>query len=161
MKIRKVRISDSKDITNIYEYYIQHSTATFEETPVAESEMEIRIGHICKNYPYWVVEDDNIVIGYAYINSWKPRSAYKWSAEVSIYLSPNHLGKGIGKVLFEKLLEETKKTDIKTLLAGISLPNQSSIGLHEKYGFKKVAHFKNIGYKFKQWIDVGYWQLEL
>ena len=104
--------------------------------------------------------EDNQIIGYAYASKWKERSAYRFSAETSVYLDINQIGKGIGSKLYEYLLNEIKKLEIHSVIGGISLPNKPSQLLHEKFGYKKVAHYKEIGFKFNQWIDVGYWQLK-
>jgi len=162
MKIRPVSPADGAAICGIYNYYIENSTVTFEETAVQISEMEERIRKISPRFPYLVMEDESGKInGYAYVNTWKERSSYKFSAELSIYVRDGFHGRGMGRKLMESLLEEVRKTDIHTLIAGISLPNDKSIALHEKFGFKKTAHFNEIGRKFNKWLDVGYWELIL
>ena len=162
MRIRPVSPADGAAICAIYNYYIENSIVTFEETTLQTIEMEERIRMICAKFPYLVMDDEACqIIGYAYINTWKERSAYKFAAEISIYLRNNFLGRGVGSRLMEGLLDEVRKTDIHSLIAGITLPNDSSIALHEKFGFRKIAHFSEIGYKFDKWIDVGYWELVL
>lgn len=155
--IRKATIKDAKAITNIYNYYVKNDIATFAEEliPVKETEENIESAII------WLVYiEDNQIIGYAYASKWKERSAYRFSAETSVYLDINQIGKGIGSKLYEYLLNEIKKLEIHSVIGGISLPNKPSQLLHEKFGYKKVAHYKEIGFKFNQWIDVGYWQLK-
>ena len=158
--IRPVNPDDAAAICAIYNYYIENTTVTFEETPLWPDVMEERIRKISAKYPYLVWEADEIN-GYAYINTWKDRSAYRFSAEVSIYLRNGFQGRGMGHKLMERLLEEVRKTDIHCLVAGIALPNERSVALHEKFGFRKIAHFEEIGCKFNKWLDVGYWELIL
>ena len=162
--IRQVNPADGAAICGIYNYYIENTTFTFEETIVQISEMEERIRKICAKYPYIVMEEESghgEVNGFAYINTWKERSAYRFSAEVSIYIRDGFQGKGIGRKLMERLIEETRIAGIHSLVAGITLPNERSVALHEKIGFSKIAQFKEIGYKFNKWLDVGYWELLL
>ncbi len=121
--------------------------------------MQSRIKMIIKNYPYLVCEENDDIIGYAYAAQYKPRSAYKHSVEVSVYVKSNLKRKGIGKILYERLFDELSKTDIHAIIAGIALPNQASTKLHENFGFKKIAHFREVGWKFNKWIDVAYWKL--
>ena len=91
---------------------------------------------------------------------WKARSAYRFSVESTVYIDQNSIGNGIGSLLYKELLSNLKNSRIHSVIGGIALPNPSSIALHEKYGFKKVAQFKEVGIKFDKWIDVGYWQLQ-
>lgn len=161
MIIRQVETNDAKAITAIYNFYIKNSTITFEEESVSVDEMAARIESISSLYPYFVGEDNGIVVGYAYATQWKARSAYRFSAEVTIYLHHELKGKGIGSALFRALIDEMRKTDLHVLVGGIAQPNEASVALHEKFGFKKIAQFEEIGFKFGKWIDVGYWELKL
>jgi phosphinothricin acetyltransferase len=161
MNIRTAKTSDAKSIATIYNYYIKNTVITFEEELVGETEMASRIEKISTTYPYLVLEDKNQIIGYAYATQWRVRSAYRYSAKLTIYLQHDLTRKGLGSKLFSSLLEEIRKTDVHILLGGITLPNESSVVLHEKFGFKKSAHLKEIGFKFNQWLDVGYWELRV
>jgi L-amino acid N-acyltransferase YncA len=161
MIIRKVKQIDAEDITAIYNYYIENTIITFEEEPITVEEMASRIESISSHYPYLVCEENGKVIGYAYATQWKARSAYRFSAEDTIYLDHRETGKGVGSKLFSAFLDELKKTNLHSVVGGIALPNDASFSLHEKYGFKKVAQFEEIGFKFGKWIDVGYWELRL
>jgi len=138
---------------------VQNTSISFEEAPVSQEEMQERIAKVSPAYPFIVYIKDDDVLGYAYANQWKERSAYRLTAEVTVYVDKGHLGKGIGYVLLEELLGRVKNSRIHALIAVIALPNEKSIRLHEKLGFKKAAHFFEVGYKQKQWIDVGYWEL--
>jgi phosphinothricin acetyltransferase len=164
--IRPVNTADAAAICSIYNYYIENSTVTFEEKPLSEAEMEERILDISSNYPYLVLEEKGgafpgEINGYAYVNRWRERSAYRFAAELSVYVRNGFQGQGMGRKLMERLLEEVRETDIHSLVAGIVLPNDRSVALHEQFGFKKVAQFWKIGYKFDKWLDVGYWELFL
>jgi len=157
--IRTVEIKDIQEVCSIYNYYIVNSTITFEEEPISVDEMKKRIFDVTPSYPWLIYEDQGIVLGYAYASRWKARAAYKHSVELSIYMSKDNVGKGFGKKLYEALLAELGKIDVHAVIGGMSLPNEQSKMLHESLGFKKIAEFKEIGYKFNKWIDVGYWEL--
>ena len=159
--IRPVRETDAPAVSGIYQHYIEDTAITFEETPVESAEMAARIRAISAAYPYLVWEGPEGVEGYAYANKWKERASYRFSVELSIYLRKGSEGKGIGTALMEKLLGELQKTSIHAVVSWITLPNDRSVALHEKFGFEKIAHFKEIGWKFGQWQDVGCWALVL
>ena len=159
--IRHVRTEDVQQICEIYNHFILHTFITFEEEEVREEEMKKRIEQVTTNYPWLVYEEDQKLIGYAYATQWRTRSAYRYATETTIYLNPKYKGRGLGYKLYEALVNTLKKSSVHTLIGGIALPNNASIALHEKLGFKKVAHFTEVGYKLNQWIDVGYWELIL
>ena len=161
MKVRPVRIDDVDQITSIYNYFIANSHATFEIEPLNTAEMMRRLSECLDDtYPFVVYEGERSeLIGYAYGHQFKSRAAYRHSTEVSIYVRPDCQGQNIGTSLYEVLLSTIKQMNFHTVIAGISLPNDASIRLHEKFGFEKVAHFHEVGSKFDRWIDVGYWQL--
>lgn len=159
--IRHVELSDANDICNIYNEYVANSKITFEEEVLSVEKIIFRIKNVTQNYPWLVYEKDDEVLGYTYAVKWKERSAYRHTVETGIYIDSNHVGKGIGTRLKGELLEELRDRSIHCVISGIALPNPASIALCEKLGFKKVAHFREVGLKFNDWIDVGYWQLLL
>jgi phosphinothricin acetyltransferase len=159
--IRPATLDDARSICGIYNHYVKTTVVTFEEIPVSINEMRGRIKTVLENYPWIVWEEEGEILGYAYVNKWKERSSYRYSAEDSIYIKNEAQGRGIGKKLFAALLGEARRTGIHVLVAGITVPNDRSVGLHEKFGFKKVAEFGEIGYKMDRWLNVGYWQLIL
>lgn len=159
MITRKVEPEDAPQIAEIYNYYIKNTHHTFETEAINKSEMHNRINEITEKYPYFVGEENGEIIGYAYAAPYKSRCAYRSSAEVSVYVKNNIQQKGIGTRLYEKLLAELLQSNVHAVIAGIALPNEASVRLHEKFGFEKVAHFREIGWKFGRWIDVGYWEL--
>jgi L-amino acid N-acyltransferase YncA len=159
--IRQVKESDADVMCCIYNKYIAGTRITFEETPLQADEMVSRIKNITRNYPWLVYEENGKVIGYTYASKWKERSAYRYSVETGIYIDSDYVGKGIGTILKGELLKALREKSIHSVICGIALPNQASIALCEKYGFKKIAHFKEVGYKLGEWVDVGYWELLL
>ena len=157
--LRPVSQHDAKAIATIYNYYVRHSIATLDELPMSEHESAQVINEQPANLPWIVYQQSNQVLGYAYARQWNLRSGYKLTLETTVYVKHNHLGMGIGKALYKDLILKLKQSGVKVIIAGISLPNKHSVTFHELFGFKKVAHFKQVGYKFEQWIDVGYWEL--
>ena len=139
------------------------TTISFEEKPVSADEILQRMREVQDAIlPYLVLVDaDSAVVGYAYASKWKGRCAYRFSVETSIYLAKSAVGQGLGAQLYRALLDQLKAVHVHLAIAGIALPNPASIALHEKLGFEKAAHFKEVGFKFEKWVDVGYWQLTL
>lgn len=152
---------DAPAICAIYNPYVAQATVTFEEVAVSTRQMKRRIVEVTRRFPWIVCEHNGAVLGYAYATVWKPRSAYRHSVETTIYLDRNLTGRGIGTELYRTLLARLSEYDVHCIVGGIALPNAASVALHEKLGFVKVAQFHQIGLKFGQWIDVGYWQLTL
>jgi L-amino acid N-acyltransferase YncA len=160
--LRDVRQNDAEAIAAIYNHYIQTSIATFEEGPVTREDISQRMDGVrSASLPWLVAERAGRVIGYAYATPWKSRSAYRFSAEASMYIAPGHVGCGTGSALYAELIAAVRERGIHVLIGGISLPNEASVAINEKFGFRKVAHFSEVGFKFGKWIDVGYWQLAL
>ncbi len=156
--LRPVTPADAEEICSIYNYYIENSTISFEEIPVTSGEMSQQILAGSKNFPWLVIEKEGVIHGYTYASKWRVRSAYRHSVEASVYLSPHSVGKSFGSILYECLLNQLVELGVHVVISGIALPNQASVRLHEKMGFRKVAHFEQVGFKKDQWIDVGYWQ---
>ncbi|MDR3219583.1 MAG: GNAT family N-acetyltransferase [Dysgonamonadaceae bacterium] len=160
--IRNVSLSDAPRIAEIYNYYINNTIITFEETEIDAGEIERRIQHVReKHFPYIVYEEDGRLLAYAYIDNWRSRSAYDISLETSIYLDIHATGKGIGPVLYRELITKSKEINIHSLIGVISLPNEASRKLHERLGFRLVGNFRESGLKFNRLIDVEFWQLIL
>lgn len=156
--IRAVLLADASAICAIYNHYVTTGDATFEEVPVSVDEMTRRIEATTAAWPWLVAEREGAIAGYAYANQWKPRSGYRHSVESTVYLDPACGGQGLGSSLYAQLLEHLQQLGVHCAIAGIALPNAASIALHEKFGFRKVAHFRENGIKFGRWIDVAYWQ---
>ena len=156
--IRNAQPEDAQAICDIYNYYVLDTIVTFEEDSVLADDMADRIKKVSEKYTWLVYEQEGEIIGYAYAGEWKSRCSYRFSVESSVYLKNGFSNQGIGSKLYEALLKDLEKTDIHAVIGGISLPNEASIALHEKFGFEKIAQFKEVGYKFEKWIDVGYWE---
>jgi len=159
MEIRSAKLTDAEQIAEIYNYYILNTHHTFEIEPLSAEEMKRRVGEVSGEYPYLVAETDGEIQGYIYAAQFRLREAYKHSFEVSIYVRNQAKQKGIGSELYKRLLKELKETDIHTIIAGISLPNEASVKFHQKLGFEKVGHFREVGYKLGRWVDVGFWEM--
>ena len=161
MIVRKAGLCDAAPIAGIYYFYVENSIATFEVAAIDAVETARRMREVfALGYPYFVAVNDGEVVGYAYAGIYKSRAAYLHSVEVSGYLKNGALGAGTGSRLYGKLFAEVAAMpNIHAVIAGISLPNDASVRLHEKFGMEKVAHFGEVGFKFGQWIDVGYWEL--
>jgi L-amino acid N-acyltransferase YncA len=159
--LRAVRPDDASAIAAIYNRYIAASPATFEETPTTTDEMLRRILDITSYLPWLVCEEQGALRGYAYAAKWKDRSAYRFTVEASVYLDPAWTGKRVGSALLGALLEELRTRGLHSVIGGISLPNAASVALVERFGFRQVSLFKDAGYKFGKWVDVGHWQLML
>lgn len=157
LTIRASHEDDIPTITSIYSYYVLNSTCTFEIVPPTADEMINRRNEILKkNMPYLVAEIENsIVVGYAYCDWFKPRAAYRFSVELTIYLEKNMHGKGFGRQLLNRLIHEAELIGIRKMIAtiGDSL-NEKSINLHHTVGFSHVGTIKSCGWKFNRWIDI-------
>lgn len=159
--IRIVTIDDASAITSIYNEYIKNSTATFEIKTISTEEMQQRITEISSEFPYLVDERDGKIAGYCYAHKWKERAAYRHTIETSIYLSKQYQGKGIGTELMNALIKSCRVQGYHTAIACITAENKESCAFHERLGFKKVSHFKEVGMKFGQWLDIVDYELIL
>ncbi len=159
--IRSASAADASALCAIYNHYVKTSTITFEDVPVCADEMARRIKDVLGHLPWLVYEEDGEILGYAYATKWRARNAYKFTVECSVYVSHKHGRSGIGSKLYRALFPQLRERGIHAVIAGIALPNEASVAIHELCGFKKIAHFSEVGRKFDQWIDVGSWQLML
>jgi phosphinothricin acetyltransferase len=161
MPIRDVRATDAPRIAAIYNHYVRETIVTFEEAPVTDAEMARRIAETTAGYPWLVWEDAGTVAAYACASSWKRRSAYRFAAESTIYTAPEATRRGIGSQLYLALIARMRAQGLHCAIGGISLPNPASVALHEKLGFVPIGRFREVGFKFGRWVDVGYWELTL
>ena len=160
MNIRPASPNDAEPVSDIYNYYIATSHATFELEPIDAAEMQRRIADtIEQGHPFLVAADIDKIAGYAYGRPFRPRPGYRRAVEVAVYVHPDRHGQGVGKRLYERLLDQLFANGAHTLIATIALPNDASVRMHENFGFVKSGHFREVGRKFDRWIDVGYWQL--
>ena len=154
--IRSSQDQDLAAITAIYAHHVLHGTGTFEVDPPGPEDMLTRRADVLsKGLPYLVAVDGEQVLGFAYCNWFKPRPAYRFSAEDSIYISPEAQGKGLGRALLAELSAQAEKAGVRKLIAVIGdSANTGSIGLHLSVGFHHVGTLKSCGWKFNQWLDV-------
>ena len=161
MEIRLAKPSDARSLLDIYAPYVENTAITFEyEVPTIE-DFAIRIEKTLEKYPYLVAEEDGVVLGYAYASTYYARAAYDWAVELSVYVSQDARGKGVGSKLYDALEDLLDQMGYVHFLACISLPNEASLALHRKRGYQQVAHFPKIGYKFNRWHDIVWLQKSL
>lgn len=161
--IRPATPTDAAQITDIYNYYLIHTTSTLEIEPVSYDEIASRIDKVInrEKLPYYVFEESGEILGYAYATTWRTRVGYRYSVESSVYVKSNAFQKNIGRQLYEKVIDDLRKSGFKNVIGVLTLPNPTSVAFHEKLGFVKAGHFPKVGYKFDKWHDVGFWQLSL
>jgi L-amino acid N-acyltransferase YncA len=154
--IRPSRPEDISSITAIYAHHVLHGTGTFEVTPPTIDDMRARREDVLsKGLPYLVAVDGDKVLGFAYCNWFKPRPAYRFSAEDSIYLAPEANGHGLGRLLLTELMAQAEKAGVRKLIAVIGdSANAASIGVHRSAGFAHVGTLTSCGWKFDRWLDV-------
>jgi L-amino acid N-acyltransferase YncA len=129
--------------------------------PPSEAEIARRIAAVSKRYPWLVAEVAGEVIGYAYACAHRERAAYRWAADVAVYVGEGRRGQGVGRGLYGQLIPLLSQQGLRIACAGITLPNDASVALHERFGFQSVGVFGSIGWKAGAWRDVGWWQVEL
>ncbi len=152
---------DAAACAEIYEPFVRDSAVSFEEQTPDVQEMERRITQISASHPWLVGEIENRVVGFTYASAHRARAAYRWAAEVTVYVGPGHRRRGLGRALYAALFQSLREQGMYVACAGITLPNDASVGLHESLGFQPVGVYRNIGWKAGAWHDVGWWQLEL
>ena len=161
VKVRVASTADAESILEIYAPYIVSTAFTFETRLPSLQEFSTRIEKCLEKYPWLVCEIDEKIAGYVYASPHREREAYQWTCECSVYVSEHHRGKGIALALYETLFTILKCQGLFNVYAGITLPNDASVALHEKCGFVPFAVYDNIGYKLNNWHKVGWWQLQL
>ena len=162
VKIRRALISDAEACLTLYRPSVDQSAISFEDAAPTLDEMAARIAKTSAQFPWLIAEDAcGAVAGYAYASPHRDRAAYRWTCEVSIYVAKSHHRRGVANALYSALLEFLGRQGYQSALAGITLPNPESVALHEKFGFKKIAVYQNIGFKNGEWRDVGWWQLQI
>lgn len=153
--------SDAAAIASIYAESGIATVASLEERAPDAEEMAGRIRTITGRYPWLVAEIGGTVAGYAYAGEHRWRTAYRWAADVTVYVSPAHHRQGVGRALYAALLTGLREQGLHSALAGITLPNPASVGLHQSFGFELVGVYRDIGYKLGRWHSVGWYQLRL
>lgn len=158
--VRVASAADAEAIQAIYAPVVLGTAISFEEVPPSVEEMRGRLLATLETYPYLVAEQEGVVIGYAYASQHRARAAYRWAVDVTVYIAENARRKGVGLRLYENLLPMLKEMNYGSVYAGIALPNEGSVGLHERIGFRHIGTFPQVGYKHGVWHDVGYWLLD-
>jgi L-amino acid N-acyltransferase YncA len=161
MKVRDANEDDADACAAIYAPYVTDTAITFEYEPPSAAEMARRIAAAQRAHAWLVLEDDGRVVGYAYGGPYKERAAYRWSSEVSVYLETGRRRSGSGRLLYAALFERLAERGFHTLVAGMTLPNDASEGLHRAMGFEPVGIFRRVGWKHGQWRDVAWAQRSL
>lgn len=160
-QIRVARESDAESVAAIYGPIVRDTAISFEVEPPAPQEMARRILATLATHPWLVAERDGQVIGYAYAGRHRDRAAYRWSVDVSAYVDARARRTGVGRDLYERLIAILRRQGFHSAYAGIALPNEPSVGLHEAAGFRPLGIYKEVGFKHGQWRDVGWWRLGL
>ena len=162
MLIRPVDVAqDSAACAAIYAPFVTGSAVSFEEVAPTPAELAERITDYTSRYPWLVAERDGEVAGFAYAGPHRARAAYRWTVEVSVYVHADHRRAGVGRSLYGALLPTLRRQGLALAIAGITLPNDASVALHEAFGFEFVAVYRAIGFKAGAWRDVGFWQCRL
>ncbi|MFI5690524.1 GNAT family N-acetyltransferase [Kribbella sp. NPDC051586] len=161
VQVRDASAADAEACAAIYAPYVTGSAITFEIDPPSAEEMAERIARAQSTHAWLVVEDEERVVGYAYGGPMKPRAAYRWSCEVSVYLEAGRRRTGAGRALYEALFTRLTNRGYRTAVAGMTLPNPASEGLHKSLGFEPIGTYRNIGWKLDTWHDVAWVQRPL
>lgn len=161
MIIRLANKKDASAILDIYNPYIENTSFTFETEVPLLADFQKRIEDYLENWPWLVCEDQGKIAGYAYGAKYRERKGYQWCVESSIYIHDDYLKRGIGKALYEALLEILKQQGYRNVYAVINLPNERSVKFHESCGFTFFALYPKVGYKLGNWKNVGWWQVNL
>jgi L-amino acid N-acyltransferase YncA len=161
LALRDAVDEDAAAIAAIYEHYVLNTPVSMETEAVDAAEIVLRMGQVrACGLPWIVLEVDGRLAGWAYASKWRARPGYRHAVETTVYLAPDTCRRGLGALLYGALLERLRGR-AHCAIGGIALPNDASVALHERLGFRQVAHFEQVGHKFGRWIDVGYWQLLL
>jgi len=152
---------DAAACAAIYAPHVTGSPTSFEEVPPSPAEFARRIETTTRSHPWLVLQNTGGVVGYAYASQHHPRAAYRWAADVAVYVDATHHRAGAGRALYDALLELLRRQGLYIAVAGITLPNDASLGLHRTVGFQHVGTYPNIGWKAGAWREVSWWQLAL
>jgi phosphinothricin acetyltransferase len=152
---------DAEACAAIYAPYVRDTPISLEQAVPTPAEMAARIQRTSKTHPWLVAENAGHIIGYAYGSQHRERACYRWATDVAVYVDPQHQRHGAGRTLYETLMRLLAQQGYRTACAGITLPNEASVGLHEACGFRPVGIYRRIGFKLGVWWDVGWWQRTL
>jgi L-amino acid N-acyltransferase YncA len=152
---------DAAACAEIYAPFVRDTVVSFEEQVPSVEEFAQRIRSTSATHPWLVLEDAGVVVGYAYASTHRTRASYRWAADVTVYIGPSHRGIGAGRRLYTELLDRLRELKFQIACAGVTLPNDASVGLHRAMGFEPVGIYKRIGWKAGAWHDVMWLELEL
>jgi phosphinothricin acetyltransferase len=161
VKIRVAMPADAAAVAAIYAPIVRDTAISFETVPPTPEAMAGRISRTLTTHPWLVAERDGKVAGFAYAGPHRERAAYRWSVDVSAYVDAGARGAGIGRALYTRLFAILRAQNYRSVFAGIALPNEASVGLHEAMGFTPLGVYRKVGFKQGAWRDVGWWQLAL
>jgi L-amino acid N-acyltransferase YncA len=161
VRIRLAAADDAAAIAALYAPYVTNSAVSFEGKPPGAEEMAERIAKGGALYPWLVAEEDSALIGYAYATAFRPRHAYRFTVETSVYVRQGGHGRGIGGALYGALLPLLEAQGFTQAIAALTLPNEASIRLHERFGFAQTGSYADVGFKLGKWRSVGLWQRPL
>jgi phosphinothricin acetyltransferase len=162
MRVRAATPADAAAIAEIYRPYVEASYISFETEPPEADEIARRVASAGDRYPWLAAEDEaGKLAGYAYACAFRPRAAYRFAVETSVYVRDGSHGRGIGAALYAPLLEGLDRQGFTQAIAAISLPNPASVALHERFGFRRAGVYAGVGWKAGRWHDVGLWQRAL
>ena len=157
-KVRRATSNDSGQILEIYRPIVEDTVISFEIKPPSRDEISRRIESVLNTHEWLVAESDNGIAGYAYASPYRQRHAYRYSAETTVYIRQDQRQQGLGRLLYDALFESLASIGYRRAYAGIALPNEQSIALHEAMGYEHIGVFKEAGFKFERWHDVSWWQ---
>jgi len=152
---------DGEACASIYAPSVLEGAVSFEERAPTGEELAVRIERISRTHPWLVADEHEQTIGYAYASPHRERAAYRWAADVTVYVAAGQRARGVGRALYTALFDLLVRQGIYVACAGITLPNEASVALHESLGFRPVGVYRNIGWKAQGWRDVSWWQLQL
>ncbi len=158
ISLRPAASDDAAAILDIYAPVVRDTAASFEVKPPSVTDMQARVQTILADYPWLVAERDGRILGYAYASRHRPRPAYQWVVETSIYVHPDARRQGLAARLYTALFDILQLQGLYKAYAVITLPGLSSVGLHESLGFRQFAVYKAVGFKLGAWRDVGWWE---
>lgn len=152
---------DSAGCADVYGPYVRDTVISLEEEPPTTDEFARRIAQFSATHAWLVAEVDAELAGFAYASPHRARASYRWATDVSVYISCHHHRSGVGTALYRALFGLLVRQGFRIACAGVTLPNQGSVAIHESFGFRLVGIYRRVGWKFGDWRDVGWWQLDL
>lgn len=159
--IRPIEARDIETCRSWYNWYIEHTTISFEETPQTAESYRKLVEDVTARYPWIVLEEDGVLKGYAFLSPFNFRSAYRYTADVTVYLDPEERGKGYGTALMKELERLAREQGIRKLVSLVTDGNEASEHLHASLGYEKMTVLKDTGYKFGTWIGVAYYMKDI